>query len=248
MTDAASMQRVVALRKNNPDKGPDELVDNLIRMRCLQVGGVGAATAGLAALPSLGMITAITGGSLIDLSSTNRLQVELLMDIATIYGYQFKPGEQQRYMIVALGVNTGNPQGNSQSATEQLISRGGQQLAQQATQRLAKKSVGRALPVIGAATSAGSNMMMTYAVGQRAKAYITTGPDSVGNLESSLGTALNELKRSDWTAESLSKTMTAISDAMIEGFDQGAQQAGRAAGRATRKLINFWRNATTPKE
>jgi hypothetical protein len=34
----------------------------------------------------------------------------------------------------------------------------------------------------------------------------------------------------------------------MEGFDQGAQQAGRAAGRATRKFLDFWRDATTPKK
>ena len=90
---------------------------------------------------------------------------------------------------------------------------------------------------------------MAYTAGQRAKAYIKTGPASVSTLEQSIGAALKleDLKLSEWTRESLAATMSNLSDTLIEGFDQGAQQAGRAAGRATRKLINFWRNATTPK-
>jgi hypothetical protein len=42
--------------------------------------------------------------------------------------------------------------------------------------------------------------------------------------------------------------MSKLSDTLMEGFDQGAQQAGRAAGRATRKFLDFWRDATTPKK
>jgi len=246
--DRASAQRMLAFLKNYPEKPLDELADTLIRNRCLQVAGLGAATSAAAVLPTIRTLTMVTGGSLIDLNATQRMQVELLLDLATLHQYQFGPNEKQRYMIIAMGTKSTNTQETDQQRTEQMLLRGGQQLATKATQKLARKSVGRALPVIGAATSTGSNILMTYAAAQRAKAYLRTGPESVGDWESSISSALNELKQSDWTGESLSALMTSLSDTMIENFDQGAQQVGRAAGRATRRLITFWRDATKPKE
>lgn len=244
----ASDQRVLILRKNNPGKSADELADLLIRNRCLQVAGVGAATAGATAIPGVGAVASVAIGSMVDLDSTQKVQAELVLDIATIYDYQFAKGEKPRFMAIALGLNTSGP---SQSKTglnpaaEQLIRQGGQQLARKATQRIAHKSVGRAIPVVGAATSAGSNILMTYSAAQRAKAYVTTGPESVGDLESSVRSVLGmeELKLSNWTFESLPSTMTNISNAAMDGFDQGAQKAGRAAG----KLVKFLRNASKPK-
>ena len=243
--DVASAQRVLGLRKNNPGKSADELVDNLIRNRCLQMAGVGAATAGASAIPGIGAVGSLAVGSIVDLNSTNQVQAELVLDIATIYAYQFKAGEKQRFMILALGLNSGDAKNANNSATEQLIIKGGQQLARKATQRLARKSIGRGIPVIGIATSAGSNILMTYAAAQRAKAYIKTGPESVDDLETSIRSSLGmeELKLSDWTLESLSSTMSTLSDAAMKGFDEGAQKAGRAAGR----FVKFLRNATTPK-
>lgn len=248
----ASAQRVLLLRKNNVNKSADELVDLLIRNRCLQVAGVGAATAGAAAIPGVGAVASVAVGSMVDMDSTQKILTELVLDIATIYDYQFADGEKPRFMAVALGLNASG-QSESKSglnpATEQLIRQGGQQLARKATQRIAHKSVGRAIPVVGAATSAGSNILMTYSAAQRAKAYVTTGPESVGDLETSIRSALGlaELKLSDWTLESLPSSMTELSDAAFEGIDQGAQKAGRAAGKATRKFANFLRKATTPK-
>ncbi len=248
--DVASAQRVLLLRNNNPGKSADELVDILVRNRCLQVAGAGAATAGAAAIPSVGAVASVAVGSMIDMDSTNQIQAELVLDIATIYDYQFQPDEKPHFMMLALGLNTGDAksgaaQSGLNSATEQLIIKGGQQLAHKATQRIAQKSVGRAIPVVGVATSAGSNILMTYAASQRAKTYIKSGPESVGDLETSVRSALGmaELQLSNWTLESLSLSMSTLSDATLKGFDEGAQKAGRAAG----KLVKFLRNATTPK-
>lgn len=249
--DAASIQRVHELRKSNPGKTADALVDLLIRNRCMQVAGVGAATAGAAAIPTVGALASVAVGSMVDMDSTQRVLHELILDIATIYDYPFEPGEKEVYMQAALGLNSGHSNaGTTPSAAEQLLVKGGQQLAQRATQRIAQKSVGRAIPVIGVATSAGSNILMTYSAAQRAKIYIQSGPDSVGDLETTLRSSLGmeELRLSDWTFESLSSSMSNLSDAAIEGFDQGAQKAGRAAGKATRKLAKFLRKATTPRQ
>ena len=252
--DVASAQRVLTLRRQYPDKTADELVDLCIRNCCLRVASKGAANAGLAVLPTLSMVGALAVGTLANqVNATQQSQAELVLDIATIYGYRFRPHEKPDYLAIALGLPGGNAQDQRQSsnptAAEELLAKGGQQLAQQATQRLARSSVGRALPVVNVARAVGSHLLMTYTAGQRAKAYLKTGPASVSTLEQSIGAVLQreDLKLSEWTGESLAATMSKLSDTLMEGFDEGAQQAGRAAGRATRKLINFWRNATTPK-
>lgn len=249
---AASMARVDALRSKNSDKTIDALADILIRNRCLQVAGVGAATAGVAAIPSIGALASIAVGSMVDLDSTQQILTELVLDIATLYEYQFAPNEKQHYMMVALGLsddddNTSNSGLNP--AAEQLIKQGGQKLAQKATQRIASKTMGRAIPVVGVATSAGSNILVTYSAAQRARAYVTMGPASVGQLETSLRNTLRieELKLSDWTLDSVSTRLTQLSDSALNGFDAGAQKAGRTAGKAAGKFARFLRNATTPK-
>lgn len=252
--DLASAQRVLALHRQYPDKSADELVELLIRNSCMKVASQSAATAGLAVLPALSIVGALAVGALSNqMNATHQSQAELVLDIAMIYRYPFRPNEKPYYLAVALGLPLGNnqnqPQRSNPSAAEDLLAKGGQQLAQQATQRLARSTIGRALPVVNVAKAAGSNVLMTYTAGQRAKAYIKTGPASVGTMEQSIGATmkLDELKLSEWTKESLAATMSNLSDSLMEGFDQGAQQVGRAAGRATRKFLDFWRDATTPK-
>lgn len=252
--DLASRQRVLALHKKYPDKTADELVELLIRNCSMQVASKSVATAGLAILPALSIVGALAVGTLTNnINATHQSHAELALDIATTYGYPFRPNEKPFYLALALGLPIGKeqakPPSGEQNAAEQLLAKGGQQLANQATQRLARSAVGRALPAINVTKAVGSNMLMTYTIGQRAKAYIKTGPASVGNLEQSLGAVLSQdgLKLSEWTRESLAATMANLSDTLIEGFDQGAQDVGRAAGKAARKFATFWRNATTPK-
>ena len=259
----ASAQRVAKLRQTNPNLATNALVDLLVRNTCLQVASVGAATAGMSILPSIRTISMVAGGALAQLDSTQRLQVELVLDIATVYNYAFRPGEKQEYLALVMGIDPGadTSRGTQSvaptketSATEQLLVKGGQQLANRAKQQLIRKSAGRAIPVIGVATSAGSNVLMTYTAAQRARAYIQTGPESVADIQSSLQAALGgaELQLSEWTLESaataagytMARTMNAVSDVTIKGIDEGAQRAGRAAGR----FVRFLRNATTPKD
>ncbi len=254
----ASTQRVAALRQGNPHLAANALVDLLVRNACLQVASVGAATAGLAILPSVRTLSMVAGGALAQLNSTQRLQVELVLDIATVYNYAFRSGEYQTYLGLVLGVTDGRDKtaatlATETSTTEQLLVKGGQQLANRAKQSLIRKSAGRAIPVIGVASAAGSNVLMTYTVAQRARAYIQSGPESVADIQSSLQAALGgtELQLSEWTLESaamaagytMARTMNVVSDATIKGIDEGAQRTGRAVGR----FVRFLRNATTPK-
>lgn len=252
--DLASLRRVQVLRQQYPDKTADELVELRTRNGCLQVASKSAATAGLAVLPTLSMVGALAVGSVADqLNAPQQHQAELVLDIATIYGYWFRSNEKPEYVAIVLGLAGDQDQDQRQSrnpsAAEDLLAKGGQQVANQATQRLVRSRVGRMLPVVNVAKAIGSHVLMTYTIGQRAKTYIKSGPAAVGPLEQSIGTVLKleELKLSAWTQESLTATLATLSDTLMAGFDQGAQQAGRAAGRATRNLINFWRNATTPK-
>lgn len=252
--DMASAQRVQALRLQYLDKTADELVDLRIRNSCLHVATKSAANTGMAVLPTLSMVGALAVGSLANqLNAPHQDQADLVLDIATIYGYRFHPNEKPYYLALALGLpvdkNQDKQQSSNPGAAETLLAKGGQQVANQATQRLVRSRAGRLLPVVNVAKAVGSHILLTYTAGQHAKAYIKTGPASVGTLEQSIGTALKreELNLSAWTQESLTATMTNLSDTLMAGFDQGAQQAGRAAGRATRHLINFWRTATTPK-
>ena len=75
----------------------------------MRVASKGAANASLVVLPTLSMIGALAVGSLANqVNATQQSQAELVLDIATIYGYRFRPQEKPYYLAVALGLPVGN--------------------------------------------------------------------------------------------------------------------------------------------
>lgn len=224
-----ALQSVAELRLQHPEKSADELSDILIRQRCLQTARVGAATAGVAAIPGVGAVASAAVGSMVDMDATRKIQALMIAEIAHIYRAALSDEEVLQLQVVTItGVD---------SDAEQLLSRGGKQLARSVAPRFLNKSVARAIPFFGMATSAGSNILMTYVIGQRTKSYIKDGPESVEDWETNIRAVIGmeEGKLTTW----LNETMTTVVDSALEGFDRGAQKAGRAAGKATRKVVQL---------
>jgi hypothetical protein len=120
--DIASAQRVLALHRQYPDKTADELVDLVIRNSCIQMASQSAANAGLAVLPAISIIGALAVGALANqINTIHQRQAELVLDIATIYRYPFRPNEKPFYLAVALGLPLDN-QPNQRPSSNQRIS------------------------------------------------------------------------------------------------------------------------------
>lgn len=170
--EAAAAERVARLCENRPEAGAEELVQILIRNKYLQTGAVGAVTSGASLVPGLGTMMALTFGVAADIGMTFKMQAELVLEVAAAYEHLLNPEEKRRVILLVTGISAG---------ANHLLEKAGEQIAKKATERLARKSVTRAIPVIGVAASGGSNMLTTYIIGQRADAYFSRGPEAVGD-------------------------------------------------------------------
>jgi hypothetical protein len=210
--EQAAAQRVANLRQRHPDATTDELAERLIRQRCMQAGMVGAVTSGASIIPGLGTVTTLVFGVAADLKMTYTIQSELVLELAALYGHPV--GLEDKRYIVALvtGMSAG---------ANQLVRRAGTELAEQATQRLARRAVAKSIPVVGVAASGGINMVSTYLIGRRAQAYFRHDRATLVALDDQLRalTGVDERKLLAW-----------LSEASVHTWQLAGRQAQNLAG------------------
>ncbi len=169
-------ERLEKLQKTRPEATKDDLVDILIRQKCFQAGAVGAVTAGTSLIPGGGTLITFTFGVAADLSLTLKMQAELVLEIAAVYGRRLRRSEKRQIILLMTGLGL---------ASDRVMTKAGSMVAQRATERLAIEAAAKALPVISIAASAGKNILTTYVIGQRAQVYFSQGPQAVGDWYSS---------------------------------------------------------------
>ncbi len=218
----AAAGRAAALREAHPDAAPSELIDMLIQQKCKKTGMVGAVTSGASMIPGLGTVTSLTFGVAADIGMTFKLQAELVLEIAAVYDRQLSPAEKQNAVMLVTGISAG---------ANQLLGQAGKQVAQRATERLAQKSVLKAIPVLGVAASAGTNMLTTYIIGQRAKAYFDLGPEAVGDWAESTRAlvGVDEREIIAWLTEAAEDSWELLSDG-VHGAAGAVITVGKSAG------------------
>lgn len=186
--------RVDELRKRYPDAAPDELAERLIKAKCQKTAAVGAVSSGGALLPGVGSLVAGAAGVIADLRATITLQAELVLEIAEVYDVPVDDANRQQVVMLLTGIGYG---------TSQLLTTAGSTLATKLAARVARNWLARALPIIGVATSASTNALSTYIVGQRARVYFSRGPEAIGDWGDTLRliTGVDERKVAGWLAE-----------------------------------------------
>ncbi len=258
----AAAERVKQLKEKYPEASPQQLSQMLMREKSQKTATVGAVTSGAALIPGLGTAAALTLGVAADIGATFKLQAELVLEIAAAYGYPLTEEEKQRLVMVITGISAG---------TTILTRRAGQAIAVKAGEQLAGRAIGKsllkAIPIVGVFASAGTNVLSTYIIGQRADAYFRLGPDAVGSWADSLRavTGVDERKLGSWlTAGGKTSGSTLASGAgkvgqagkvaggaMVAGAGKvagttavGAQKAGRAAQSGFKAylawVVAFW--------
>jgi hypothetical protein len=173
----AAAERVAALRKARADAIDQELVDMLIKRKCKRTGAVGAVTSGTSLIPGLGTLAALTIGVAADVSITFVAQVDLVLEIAAVYGQRLDPAAKKRAVLVATGVSSG---------TNRLLNHAGGLVVGTATRRFTRRFFVKAIPVVGVGASVAGNVLATRVIGQRANAYFGLGPDAVGSWADSV--------------------------------------------------------------
>lgn len=199
--EQAAAKRVAQLRAEEPEATNDELVQKLIFQKCRDTAVVGGTTSGAMLVPGIGTISALTVGIAADIGITFKMQAELVLEIATVYGHQLEPEEKRRIVLLVTGLSTG---------TTAVVHRAGKRISRKLTARVSSKYATRALPIIGIAASAGTNALMTYFIGKRAQAYFSLGPEAM----------------QDWG--SASAALTGLDrQKIVAGLKDGSQAVGR---------------------
>ena len=259
---AAAAERVKRLKEKYPEASPQALAQMLIREKGQKTATVGAVTSGAGLIPGLGTAAALTLGVAADIGATFKLQAELVLEMAAVYDYPLTEDEKQRLVMVITGISAG---------TTVLTRKAGQAIAVKAGEQLAGRAIGKALlkaiPIVGVLASAGTNVLSTYVIGQRADAYFRLGPEAVGSWSDSLRavTGMDERKIGDWLAETGKATGTTLASGagkvgqvgksaggvVMTGAGKvagsttvGAQKAGRATKAGVRAylawVVAFW--------
>ena len=205
-------ERIKKLKRDNPNATREELSQKIVRDKCHRTGAIGAVTSGAGLIPGIGTAAAVTLGVAADIGATFKLQAELVLELAALYDYPLTEDEKQRLVMTITGISAG---------TTALARRAGQQASLKLGEKFAEKSIVKAIPVIGVVASAGTNVLSTYIIGQRADAYFRLGPDAMGSWADSLRTisGVDERKIGRWVAENGKSAGSAI-----------AGQAGKVAG------------------
>jgi hypothetical protein len=244
---AAAAAQVQALREKYPEATSEELSKRLIRDKCEATGKVGAATSGAALIPGIGTAAALTLGVAADIGATFKLNAELVLELAALYEYPLTDDEKQRLVMVITGLSAG---------TTTLSRKVGEKAAAKIAEQYAFKSVTKFLPIIGVAASAGTNVLATYIIGQRADAYFRLGPEAMGSWADNLRaiTGVDERTIAAWLAESGKATGAAlvsgagkagkVAGSVGSALGSGAQKAGQTAQKGVkvylRWLVAFW--------
>ncbi len=203
--ELSAAARVQELRQQMPAATIDEVAEILIRQKCRQAGAVGAVTSGAAVIPGLGTVAALTFGVAADIGLTFKLQAELVLEMAAAYGHPLTQAEKQRVVMLITGISAG---------ANQVLNKVGREIAESATERLASKSLAKAIPVLGVAASAGTNVASTYVIGRRAQAYFSQGEAAMGNWADSMRavTGVDERRLTGWLAETTQQSWQLVSE------------------------------------
>jgi hypothetical protein len=244
----AATERVKKLKEAYPEASPSELSQKLIREKCQRTGTVGAVTSGTGLIPGLGTAAAVTLGVAADIGATFKLQAELVLEIAAVYDYPLTEQEKQRLVMLITGLSAGTS-ALARRARQTMAVKVGEKLAEKTIQKMVMK----ALPVVGVVASAGTNVLSSYVIGQRAEAYFRLGPEAVGSWGDSLRaiTGVDERKITNWLAESgkvagqaVATGAGIVAETVGPALATGAQKAGHTARTGFRLyirwLVTFW--------
>lgn len=230
---AAAAKTAEQARTKNPDLTIEEVADILIKRKCFSTGAVGAITSGVSILPGIGTVVALTFGAAADMSMTFKQRAELVLEISALYGHTLTPQDKRNAILLVTGIGAGS---------QQLAVKGGEKIAQKATETLASQAAAKAIPFIGVGVSAGTNILTTYVIGERAKRYFGRDLDELEDWADSLVaiTGADELRIGEWLSET-----TVSSYNMVSSTAQDVAGGVVVAGQKSGELVLIAANQTS---
>jgi len=222
--------RVRNVREANPEYSADELVEALIKAKCQKTALVGASTSAASIVPGLGTAVSLTLGLVVDIGATLKMHSELVLEIAEAYHHRLTDSDRSEVLLAITGLSAGFDQLGGQAVKG---------ISKKVGELAAQKWMAKAIPAIGMAASASTNVLATYIIGKRAQAYFARGPEALGDWKDNLRaiSGVDERKIAQWIAESSRSVAQASADtgnSLVESGRRGMDriaEAGRKAGR-----------------
>jgi hypothetical protein len=176
-----------------------------VQNKCIQAGIVGALSSATGMLPGVGRIIGTALGSLADAGIVTTLQAELVVETFLLYEVRLPHAAEQAAVVTIAAANLG---------TKEIGRAVAAQLAETLSRSMAGRLIARALPLANVATSAATNVALTYAVGQRAQALarmkdarLDEWPDLMRQL-----TSFDERRLTDWATSAARQAVGAVAE------------------------------------
>lgn len=236
-----AMQRVQKLKAKHPEMDLDALCEILIQTKCKQGALVGVCSAGPAMLlPGWGSLASVLLGSVADLTLTTKLEVDLALEIACLYGlwdvYCMDSTARRAFLLHVAGLEglDAEPKEEDEKATREA----GERLATRATEEVGKASLLKFVPILGATVGAGTNVVGIFVVGRRTQ-LICKG-ESVGTWRESINKHIVPYEISRSMAIQLSRVPSALTLRVA--------QVTTSLGSSARRLVAMGSSSSTTSE
>ena len=119
----------------------------------------------------------LTVGMAVDIGATLKMHSELVLEIAEAYRHRLTDADRSEVLLAITGLSAGFDQIGGQAVKG---------LSQKVGELAAQKWMAKAVPAIGMAASASTNVLATYLIGRRAQAYFARGPEALGDWKDNL--------------------------------------------------------------
>ena len=197
-----ALAAVRALRERRPTASPSELADAIVARYRRELGGMGAASGGIAAVPGIGTGIMIAGSVSETGWSVVRLG-QMILELGAVHGHDARDAEERRAWVLAvLALALGVGEGIEPTAGRVLRRGGVAAVRSMPAARLAGLNrrmagrllvrwgsaqaairVGNAVPFgVGAAVGIGANVLLVTLVGSRARAFFDNEDDGPGDV------------------------------------------------------------------
>ena len=160
---AAAAARAERLLQDHPSTPVDQLASHVIGRASRRSAAIGAATSSAALFPGAGTLVSLTLGLAADLTATARLQAEMVIELAALRRVPLADEELRRLLLAVTGLTAGG---------SAVAGRAGRILSARFGERLARRGLARAIPVVGVAAASGGNALATYLLGRRTDRYL----------------------------------------------------------------------------
>ena len=198
--------RVDALRKRYPHAHNETLHRRLVQSKCVQAGIVGALSSATGMLPGVGRFIGTALGPLADAGIVTTLQAELVVETFILYDMRLPITAEQAAVVTIAAANLGTKEVGRAVAL---------QIERALSRNVAGRVIARALPLANIATSAATNVALTYAVGQRAQALARMKDASLEEWPELMRqlTQVDERKLTEWATSAAKRAVGAVASA-----------------------------------